>query len=81
MTYNSPSTRVAQSIRSLLAVRGETIAKLSEMTYIPESTLKRRLLGRSPFTLEEAGHIAEHFDVSISDLLSPPFENSQVRAS
>ncbi len=74
MNYDAPSQKVSRSVRSLLASRGETITALAASTLIAESTLKRRLLGHSPFTLEEAGFIAKHFDVSISDLLAPPFE-------
>lgn len=74
MNYDAPSQKVSRSVRALLASRGETITNLSKATFIAESTLKRRLLGHSSFTLEEAGYIAKHFDVGISDLLSPPYE-------
>lgn len=73
MNSNAPSQKVSRSVRSLLASRGETITGLSAATLIAESTLKRRLLGHSPFTLEEAGYIAQHFDVTIADLLAGPF--------
>jgi len=73
MNYDAPSQKVSRSVRSLLASRGETITALAAATLIAESTLKRRLLGHSPFTLEEAGYIARHFGVSITDLLAGPF--------
>lgn len=81
MNYDAPSQKVSRSVRSLLATRGETITGLSTATLIAESTLKRRLLGHSPFTLEETGYIAQHFGVTISDLLKPPYESQQVVAS
>ena len=81
MDTRSPSSKVARSVRALLATRGESIAKLATDTYIAESTLKRRLLGHSSFTIEEAGYIAQHFGVSISDLLAPPFEVEHAQAS
>lgn len=74
MNYDAPSRKVARSTRSLLATRQESIAALAASTLIAESTLKRRLRGDSPFTMEEAAYIAQHFDVTISDLLNPPFE-------
>lgn len=81
MNYDAPSQKVSRSVRSLLASRGETITALSAATLIAESTLKRRLLGHSPYTLEETGYIAQHFGVSISDLLKPPYEARQAVAS
>ncbi|WIE54201.1 helix-turn-helix transcriptional regulator [Curtobacterium sp. MCBD17_003] len=77
MNYDAPSRKVSRSVRALLASRGESITSLSAETFIAESTLKRRLLGHSSFTLEEAGYIAHHFDVTIHDLLNPPFEEGQ----
>lgn len=75
MNYDAPSSKVARSVRALLASRGESITSLAADTYIAESTLKRRLLGHSSFTLDEVGYIARHFGLSISDLLKPPYEN------
>lgn len=76
MNSNAPSQKVSRSVRSLLASRGETITGLATATLIAESTLKRRLLGHSPFTLEEAGYIASHFNVTIADLLAGTVELS-----
>jgi len=77
MNYDAPSRKVSRSVRALLASRGESITGLSTATLITESTLKRRLLGHSSFTLEETGYIAQHFGLSIPDLLAPPFEAEQ----
>ena len=63
-------------ISKLAEIRGrnarrESIEALAGATKIPLSTLKRRLLNKSPFTLEEIEQIAKHFAVAASDLISP----------
>lgn len=74
MDYEPLSSKVARSTRALLAVRGETIESLSHSTNIAHSTLKRRLSGISPFTIDELSVIASHFEVGVADLIAPPFE-------
>lgn len=71
MNYGTPSGKAARSIRALLADRRESIENLSEGTGIALSTLKRRLLGATPFTIDELGLIAEYFRVPIVDVLTP----------
>ncbi len=80
MNYGTPSNKAARSIRALISGRRESIETLAEETGIAHSTLKRRLLGMSPFTIDELGAIAEHYSVAISDLLQPPFEGERASA-
>ncbi|GAB3292824.1 helix-turn-helix domain-containing protein [Pseudoclavibacter terrae] len=74
MNYESPSSKAARSVRALLAEKRESIESLAEATGIAHSTLKRRLLTISPFTIDELSVIAEHFGVRVHDLLTPPSE-------
>ena len=71
MNYSTPSGKAARAIRSILADRRESVEKLAEETGISLSTLKRRLLGATPFTIDELGLIAEYFGVSIVEVLTP----------
>ncbi|QEA27083.1 hypothetical protein FGL91_00065 [Microbacterium sp. CBA3102] len=71
MNYSTPSGKAARAVRSILADRRESVETLSEMTGISLSTLKRRLLLATPFTIDELGLIAQHFEVSIIDVLIP----------
>jgi hypothetical protein len=81
MNYESPSGRAARAIRSILADRRESIEALSDETGIALSTLKRRLLLASPFTIDELGLIANHFNVPIMDVLTPVSERPAAVAS
>lgn len=47
----------------------------------PLSTIKRRLCGKSPFTLEEIEQIAKHFNVAASKLLSSIFMSESREAA
>lgn len=71
MNYDTPSRKSARAIRSTLFDRHESIESLAAGTGIALSTLKRRLLGASPFTIDELGLIAAYFDVSILDVMAP----------
>ncbi|MFQ9133812.1 MAG: helix-turn-helix domain-containing protein [Bifidobacterium longum] len=71
MNYLSLNKLAVSNIRALLGSRRESIEALAGATKIPLSTLKRRLLNKSPFTLEEIEQIAKHFAVAASDLISP----------
>nr|DAP50817.1 MAG TPA: SOS-response transcriptional repressor [Caudoviricetes sp.] len=71
MNYLSLNKLAVSNIRALLGARRESIEALAGATKIPLSTLKRRLLNKSPFTLEEIEQIAKHFAVAASDLISP----------
>ncbi|GGO59006.1 hypothetical protein GCM10010910_00920 [Microbacterium nanhaiense] len=65
MEYGTYSGKASRAIRILLADRKLSIEALSAGSGISLSTLKRRLLGSTPFTLDEIGLIAEFFDVPI----------------
>ena len=71
MNYSTPSGKAARAVRSILADRRESVETLSESTGISLSTLKRRLLLATPFTIDELGLIAQHFEVPLIDVLVP----------
>lgn len=71
MNYDTPSGKSARAIRSILFDRRESIESLAAGTGIALSTLKRRLLVASPFTIDELGLIAAYFGVPITDVLAP----------
>ena len=64
MNYSSLNELAIANVRALLGARRESIEVLSTATSIPLSTIKRRLCGKSPFTLEEIEQIAKHFNVA-----------------
>lgn len=74
MNYDTPSGKAVRAVRSILADRRESIESLSESTGISLSTLKRRLLLASPFTIDELGLIANHFELPIVAVLVPVTE-------
>jgi hypothetical protein len=71
MNYSTPSGKAARAIRSILADRRESVETLAVQTGIALSTLKRRLLLATPFTIDELGLIASHFEVSILEVITP----------
>lgn len=72
MRYQRRSEVAAGEVRALLGRNRQTIAGLSESTGIPIATLNRRLSSRSPFTVDELDLIAQHFGVTVADLLTAP---------
>lgn len=76
MNYETMSGKVARTTRALLGERRESIEALANDTGIAHSTLKRRLLLISPFTVDEVGLIAQHFNISPAQLLCPPSEKA-----
>lgn len=81
MNYDTRSGRAARAIRSILADRRLSVEALAEGTGLALSTLKRRLLGTTPFTIDELGIIADFFEVSIVDVLVPISEREPVMAT
>lgn len=71
MNYETPSGKAARAIRSILADRRVSVEALSDGSGISLSTLKRRLLGATPFTIDELGLIANALSVSLVDVLVP----------
>lgn len=61
------TAQVAAAVRERLATSEHTERSLSESTGIPRTTLKRRLAGRSPFTIAELGHVARELGVAAAD--------------
>lgn len=71
MNYSTPSGKAARAIRAILADRRQSIEALAAGTGLSLSTLKRRLLTRSPFTIDELVVIASFFEVQLADVLTP----------
>lgn len=80
MNYYTPSGKAARAIRSILADRRMSIDSLAESTGLALSTLKRRLLGHSPFTIDELVGIAAALEVSLLDVITPISERRLVEA-
>lgn len=76
MNYLAPTERATRNIRAILGARRETIKELSVGSGIAHSTLNRRLLGASKFTIDELVAVSAHLGVSVSTLLEPAFEES-----
>ena len=81
MNYSSLNELAIANVRALLGARRESIEVLSTATSIPLSTIKHRLCGKSPFTLEGIEQIAKHFNVAASKLLSPIFMSESREAA
>lgn len=71
MNYATPSAQAALAVRALLNDRVETQERLADSIGISLSTLKRRMLCTSPFTIDELFAIARHFDVPLPHVLFP----------
>ena len=69
MNYATPSAQAALAVRALLHDRSETQERLADSIGISLSTLKRRMLCASPFTIDELFAIARHFDVPLPHVL------------
>lgn len=66
-----PSTQtVAGRVRSAMEEQGQTEKGLADATGIPRTTLRRRLTGNSPFTLNELDVLAPLLGISLVDLLA-----------
>ena len=71
MNYATPSAQAALAVRALLHDRNETQERLADSIGISVSTLKRRMLVVSPFTIDELVAIARHFEVPLPRVLLP----------
>ncbi len=78
MNYSTPSGKAARAIRAILADRRMSIEALADGTGLSLSTLKRRLLGHSSFTIDELVVIAGYLKVSLLDVLTPISERRVV---
>lgn len=72
MNYDTPNGRAIRSTRQILADRGLSIEWLSATTGIALRTLKRRLLGETAFTLDEAWAISLALGVRMEELTAAP---------
>jgi transcriptional regulator with XRE-family HTH domain len=62
---------VAEAVKQAMTAANHTEASLSEASGIPRVTLRRRLLGVTPFTVAELAAIAAALGVSVEDLAAP----------
>ncbi|WP_136643218.1 hypothetical protein [Subtercola vilae] len=75
MTYQRRRSEVAAGeVRALLGRNRESIEDLSSATGIPLSTLKRRLLLKTDFTIDEIELIARHYGVTYNSVVYAPQE-------
>lgn len=61
--------QVAAAVEAARTSAGIGKDRLAEQAGIPQTTLKRRLSGASPFTVEELERIAQTLGVEIGSLL------------
>jgi len=62
---SSTATKVAAAI----ARSGHSVSTIAEQTFIPRSTLQRKLAGRSKFTIDDLFAIAQVIGVKTRSLL------------
>ncbi len=62
--------QVAARVATAMRVAGVTQRSLAEVTGIARPTLQRRLLGHTPFTVEELFLIAEALDLEAASFLA-----------
>lgn len=67
MTKINNST--ADKVAAAIARSGQSIAGVAESTFIPRSTLQRKLAGKSKFTIDDLYAIATTLGVSTRSLL------------
>lgn len=70
VTPTTPAHRIAGVVSQALEVRGLTVVALSDATGIPRTTLIRRLSGRSPFTVNELGEVADALGMTSTEILT-----------
>lgn len=70
MSPTSPITAtVAQRVVAAMEATGATVKGLAHDSGVPRSTLQRRLLGRSSFTVDELDAICDALGITLSELL------------
>lgn len=69
VSHMNRTAQVAAAVEAARGTAGLSEVALAEATNIPRSTLKRRLGGASPFTVEELDSIATVLGVSFETLL------------
>lgn len=72
--------RTAQAVSQVMVNAGFSRLKLAEATGIPYTTLKRKLLGVTPFDVREVYLIARALSVPAADLLPDEFHAARISA-
>ena len=70
MTTVTPSEAVAEEVRAHLARKRISQAAAAKALGISQSSLSRRLVGASSFTVDEIYRLAALFDIRASELIS-----------
>lgn len=70
----SVGIEVGRTVRAELARRGRSQQWLGERLGVSQANVSRRLLGKTPFDVEELVAIAGAFDMDVHDLLPRPQE-------
>lgn len=71
MNYSALSHHVAAEIRAEMARQRMSLAELAGRIGLSESTLRRRLDGRTPFGLDEFARTAAALNVPVEQLMPP----------
>ncbi len=69
MTYRTPADHVAANIRAELARAGISQVSLTASLGITQQALSRRLLGKTPFSVDETFAIADLLGIPVSVIL------------
>ncbi len=60
---------VAAAVRGLIAERGMSELAMAQESGIPRVTLRRRLAGQTPFTVQELADIGHVLDITVLDII------------
>jgi transcriptional regulator with XRE-family HTH domain len=71
MTQRLPAA-VAATVREVLKARGLSQQEAAPIFGCSQQALSDRMTGRTPFTLEDLGRLAEHLGIPVAELLDPP---------
>lgn len=69
MPHTPTSERIASNVRAEMARRRITQTEIAKKAGIPQSGLSRRLVGSTPFTVNEIERIAEVLDIQVNELI------------
>ncbi len=68
---NEPAELIRDAIKATMRTAGVSGAALSREAFIPRSTLARKLVGASEFTVTELIRVADALRVPLRDLIAP----------
>ena len=60
---------VAAAVRGLIAERGLSELSVAQESGIPRVTLRRRLAGQTPFTVQELADVGRVLDITVLDII------------